>query len=63
MKQTLSAVGSVVGWSGVLLCLIAGGAKAFGSFYILDYETMTIFTVGIGLIATGCLAKLEGRAN
>lgn len=59
MKSILSLTGSIVGWVGVVLCLVAGLVKVSGTYYILDYEAMTVFTAGIGLIAAGALAKLE----
>ncbi|MCK7583175.1 MAG: hypothetical protein MZV65_51555 [Chromatiales bacterium] len=63
MKQRLSMAGSAVGWLGVLICLVAGLTKFAGSYYLLGYEAMTLFMVGIGLIATGSLAKLEALSR
>ena len=63
MKQQLSTAGSVIGGLGVLICLVAGLTKLAGSYYLLGYEAMTLFTAGIGLIATGCLAKLEALSR
>jgi len=61
MKKILSMSGSLVGWLGVLICLLSGVMKLVGSYHLFDYETMTLFTVGIAMIATGCLAKLESN--
>ncbi|MBK1693742.1 hypothetical protein CKO09_03165 [Chromatium weissei] len=61
MKNILSMLGSVIGWFGVLICLFSGIMKLVGSYHLFDYETMTLFTVGIAMIATGCLAKLESK--
>ena len=61
MKNIFAAFGSLVGWSGVALCLIAGIFKLVGSYYVFSYEAMTLFTAGIAMIAAGCLAKLEAR--
>jgi len=63
MKQHLSTAGSAIGVLGMLICLIAGLTKLTGSYYLLGYEAMTLFMVGIGLIATGCLAKLEALSR
>ena len=60
MKGLLSLLGSLAGWAGVLVCLGSGSARAAGFFFVAGYEAMTLFTAGIGLIATGCLFKLEG---
>ncbi len=59
----LALIGSVVGWAGVLVCGVSGLVKLLGSYYFLGMETQTIFIVGIGLIATGILAKLEGSQH
>lgn len=59
MKSTLAGLGSLIGWAGVILCLVTGAVKLGGSYYFFGHETVTIFIVGIGLIATGSLAKLE----
>jgi hypothetical protein len=63
MKNILSTIGSVVGWSGVIVCLASGLSKLVGSYYIYNYEVMTIFTVGIAMIAAGCMAKLEAQTR
>ncbi len=59
MKSMLSMAGSLVGWLGVMICLGSGIMKLAGAYHLMQYETMTIFTVGIAMIATGCMAKLE----
>jgi hypothetical protein len=59
MKGLVSVAGSVVGWLGVVVCLVAGLVRLGGSFHLGSYESESLFTVGIGLIAAGCLAKLE----
>ncbi|MBV5310282.1 hypothetical protein [Chromatium okenii] len=61
MKNILSIVGSIIGWLGVLICFVSGIMKLVGSYHLFDYETMTLFTVGIAMIATGCLAKFESK--
>lgn len=59
MKRIVSVTGSFIGWTGVILCIVTGLFRIFGVRYVIHYETMTIFTVAIAMIATGCLAKLE----
>ena len=59
----LARVGSVIGWLGVMLCLVSGLTKLVGSYYLFSYEAMTLFMVGVGLITTGCLAKLEALSR
>ena len=59
MKRIVSVIGSLIGWTGVVLCIVTGLLRIFGIHYVIHHETMTIFTVAIAMIATGCLAKLE----
>lgn len=59
MKTILANAGSVVGWAGIVLCLITGTLRFTGSYYLFEYEAMTVFIAGIGLILAGCFAKLE----
>ena len=60
MKSTLSLVGSLTGWAGVVLCLASGLLRVSGAYQIAGYGTITLFIGGVGLIAAGCLIKLEG---
>lgn len=61
MKKYLSLAGSLVGWTGVLICFLSGVARILGFSYLLDHEIATIFIVGIAMVATGGLAKLEAQ--
>lgn len=59
MRSMLSLLGSLTGWAGVLLCLLSGVVRVSGSYHIAGYGAITFFIGGIGLIAAGCLFKLE----
>jgi len=59
MKNLLAVAGNVTALAGVLICLIAGATRLVGSFYVLGYEAMTLFNVGVALMVTACLAKLH----
>lgn len=59
MQPILRLAGSITGIAGIALCLIAGLARVSGEYYLLGYETTTLFTVGTGLMVFACLAKLE----
>jgi len=54
----LGLIGNIATLSGILLFLVAGIARLSGAHYLMGYENMTIFTAGIGLMVTACLAKL-----
>lgn len=44
---------------GILACIVAGLARLAGSYHIAGYESMTLFTAGIGLMVFSILVKLE----
>ena len=57
MWKLIEIAGNVAGVVGLLVCLISGGTRVMGQFYLLGYEAMTLFVGGIGLMVAGCLAK------
>jgi hypothetical protein len=59
MHKLLTLVGSLIGWVGVIVCLIAGLARVSGLFYLSGYQSTTVFGVGVALMVFACLAKLE----
>lgn len=59
MNRVLSLLGSLAGWTGVILCLVAGFLRISGFYQIAGYGTITLFTGGIGLIAAACFLRLE----
>ena len=59
MRNLLETGGNGVALLGVLLCLVAGGARVAGVYYLMGFELMTLFTGGMGLMLGACLAKLH----
>ena len=59
MRGLLSISGSLAGWIGVLVCLVAGVLRIMGVFHFSAFETMTLFNGGVGLTVAGAFAKLE----
>lgn len=59
MYKNLELAGSISGIVGVLVCLSAGLARIAGYYYILGYESTTLFNVGVGMMVFGCLVKLQ----
>jgi len=51
--------GNLAAVLGILLCIAAGGSRAMGSYHVLDFQAMTVFTAGIALMVLGCLGKLH----
>ena len=59
MKKVCQVVGNIVAVLGILVCVVAGLTRLAGSFYILTYPAITLFTGGIALMVMACLAKLQ----
>ncbi len=59
MKHLLETGGNGVALLGVLVCLVAGGARVAGGYYLMGFELMTLFIGGMGLMLGACLAKLH----
>ena len=59
MGKILEILGSIVGAIGILICLVAGLTRLTGGYYLLGYETVTMFTGGLGLMVMGCLVILQ----
>ncbi len=62
MNKNMVFAGSVTGMIGVLVCAVAGLARVAGSFYVLGFQSTTLFNVGVGLMVFACLIKLEELA-
>ena len=48
MKHLLETGGNGVALLGVLVCLVAGGARVAGAYYLMGFELMTLFIGGMG---------------
>ena len=59
MQQLLTLTGTIAAVFGILLCTIAGLARASGVYYLAGYQATTIFAVGTGVMVFACLVKLE----
>jgi len=59
MNKNLVFLGSVAGVIGALTCFLAGLARVAGYYYVLGYQSTTVFNVGVGLMVFACLVKLE----
>ena len=63
MYKHLALVGSILGVLGMLICLISGLARIAGFYYLADYQAITVFNMGVGLMVFACLVKLENAAT
>ena len=59
MNRLIEIVGNVVAALGVLICLGSGLARLGQYWYVVGFQTMILFNVGVGLMVMGCLAKLH----
>jgi hypothetical protein len=59
MNKLISTAGDVAAVVGILLCVVTGVARLFGTYAIAGLGTMVLFTVGVGLMVFACLAKLH----
>ena len=59
MEKIVDIVGTVLGVIGVLVCLLAGVSRFAGNYYLMGFETVTLFIGGISIMVAACLAKLH----
>lgn len=59
MYKHLALAGSLSGILGMLTCLISGLARVAGYYYLADYQSTTVFNMGVGLMVFACLVRLE----
>ena len=52
-----------MGALGTLICAIAGASRVAGSYYVLGFQSTTLFNVGVGLMVFACMIKLEELAS
>ena len=58
METSLLWIGRLAGALGVLLCLIAIGARLTGAFWIAGFQAGTVLQAGMAAMLLGCLAHL-----
>jgi len=59
MSNNLQLIGSLAGVTGALVCAVSGLARIGGMYYLLGFQSTTVFNAGIGLMVFACLLKLE----
>lgn len=59
MNKFLDLTGTVVGVTGILVCILAVATRVGGEHYLLGTETRMWLLGGITLIVIGCFAKLQ----
>lgn len=59
MKDVLHHGGNAAAILGLLLCAVSGILRMFGMFYVVGFETITLFNAGTTLLIVACVAKLQ----
>ncbi len=59
MAKIFEIIGNGAGLLGILICLIAGVSRILGSYHVMGFESITVFTGGIALMVMACLVKLH----
>jgi hypothetical protein len=59
VNKLIGMAGDAAAVVGILLCAVTGAARILGVYYLVGVGTMTLFTVGVGLMVFACLAKLH----
>ena len=54
-------IGNLIGVIGMAVCLVGVAGRFWNQPTIFGFQAINIFIVGVGLVATGCFAKLSGR--
>ena len=63
MAKLIERAGNVSALLGILICLISGVSRLMGNWETAGYSTLTLFTLGIGLMVFACLTKLHILTN
>jgi hypothetical protein len=59
MQKLLETAALVTGLLGAIVCLVAGIYRISGSFHLANFEAMSLFVGGVGLMIFSALLKLE----
>ena len=63
MNKFFDLTGTVVGVTGILVCILAVVTRLGGQHYLLGTETRMWLLGGITLIVIGCFAKLHALSK
>ncbi len=59
MEKYLELIGNGAALLGTAMCLAAGLLRIYGLFFVLGYQSMTVFVAGTGVMVFACLVKLH----
>jgi hypothetical protein len=58
VETAFLGIGRLAGIVGVIVCLIAAGARLTGAFWVGSFQAGTLFLAGVASMTLGCLALL-----
>ena len=59
MRNILGAGAAISAAIGAIICLVAGLGRLSGQLYLAGFESLTLFTGGMGLMVFSIILKLE----
>ncbi|TVS10644.1 MAG: hypothetical protein EA417_18810 [Gammaproteobacteria bacterium] len=59
MDKILDAAGNLLALAGIIVCSITVLARLMGTFFLAGFELKVWFLVGIGILVTALLAKVQ----
>jgi hypothetical protein len=61
MKTMLNKLGSISGFVGILICLVAVAGRFYGQPTFLGFQATNVFIVGIAFLALASWIKQEAK--
>jgi len=59
VEKYLDFIGNGAAVLGMSMCLAAGLLRIYGLFFVLGYQSMTVFAAGTGVMVFACLVKIH----
>jgi hypothetical protein len=59
MKSAFKILGSVGGYAGVLVCLVAIAGRFYGAPRVFGWAAGNMLLLGVAILAAACWSKLE----
>lgn len=59
MNKLVEVIANFLALVGVLFCLVSGGSRLVGLFYVAGFEAVTLLNAGIALMVLSVVLKIE----
>lgn len=59
MKDMLNVLGNAAAVFGLVICIVAGVWRVTGNYYLMGFQAVTIFSVGLSFLIVAILFKVE----